>query len=211
MHYNILYPNLPRCHFPIELWVHRLIYSSFPFYVQTSILLSYHFWWYISIHARLSTNVSTLMIKICRTEAITEKSRRFIIEFKLAGIPDIDPAQLPEVLSETTMRLSGGEISNHFVVELVKYNIWDSSSIQKAVDGLRIYCQFNCLVTVQKWKAPVTFASYFYGSSFNFHRYYFLQFLLQTINICIGYLNECSSRWHTSEAFEEVVTFNSFR
>ena len=52
------------------------------------------------------------MIKSYGTDAITMKSRRTTMEPKLTGIPDIDPAQLPEVPSATIISLSVEDSSN---------------------------------------------------------------------------------------------------
>ena len=64
------------------------------------------------MHARVSTNVGSPMIKLYVTDAITKKSRRITIEPKPTCIPNIDPAKLPEVPSATIIRLSVDDTSN---------------------------------------------------------------------------------------------------
>ena len=52
------------------------------------------------------------MIKSYGTETINKKSRRIVVKPQLAGIPDIDPAQLPEFPSATMIGLSVGDSSS---------------------------------------------------------------------------------------------------
>ena len=73
------------------------------------------------------------MIKLYRTEAITKKSRRITVGTKLAGVTDIDPAQLPEVLSATMIRLSVGNGSDF---KLLAY--FSGIAFGKIVESFRI-------------------------------------------------------------------------